>query len=625
MFLLLTLACTDYDLVKDDDVGEPTRDSDPGCPPSFPNCHDSAVDSDEPIDTQIENPDDCDVSVASAGTVTVVDECVGTGGSGGSVDDAFDLVIEYQYTSAGSGSIVMPAIGNVDDDNGDGVVDENDTPDIAFTTWSANTLVVLSGDGSGPIFEVSGFTGQGGVTIADVDSDGDPEVIAITTGNQIAAVNSSGSKEWTSSSFGMMAYPQPAVADLDADGKPEVIGDVGIVNGEDGSTVASLSGLNNSWRTPVAADIDLDGDQEVILANGVFGPTGSLEWSNGGSGSGNFAAVADIDSDPEGEVFFVSGSVLYIHEDDGSLIRQVTIPGSNPGPPSVADFDGDGEVEIAIPANSRLSVWDVDGTMLWDATINDSSGLAGCSGYDMDGDGAYEVLYADQDALRMYDGATGAVLYENYSHSSGTVWEYPVIADIDGDQSAEICISSNGGTYKGVTCFGHAGDGWPRSGPTWGTHDFAVTNLEPDGSVPKVPEVSWKNYNVFRARPAVDDPSTSDVAGSLIDLCVADCNDGPIKLSFQAYNAGGETLEAGTPWALYKNDAGTLTLVQTGALSAELASGEKGEGFVVTVGPEDLGLNGFVLSLDDDGTGVGSVDECDEDNNLVEFPDKICQ
>ncbi len=589
MFLLLSLACTDYDLVKDDDVTDPVRDSSTDCPPSFPDCDEEPEETDEPTDSVVENPQDCDVTIASVGAVTVDDECVGTGGGGGSVEDAFDLAIEYQYTSAGSGSIVMPAIGNVDDDNGDGKVDENDTPDIAFTTWSANTLVVLSGDGSGVIFETSGFSGQGGVTIADVDADGEPEVIAITTGNQIAAVNSKGSIEWTSASFGMMSYPQPTVGDLDADGKPEVIGDVGIVNGEDGSTVASLSGLNNSWRTPIAADIDLDGKQEVILANGVFNATGSMEWSNPGTGAGNFGAVANIDSDPEAEVFFVSGSTLYIHEHDGTLIRQITIPGTNPGPPSVADFDGDGEVEIAIPANTKLSVWDVDGTMLWDTGINDSSGLAGCSGYDMDGDGAYEVLYADQDALRIYDGATGALFYENYSHSSGTVWEYPVIADIDGDLSAEVCISSNGGTYKGVTCFGHAGDGWPRSGPTWGTHDFAVTNIEPDGSVPKSPEVSWKNYNVFRARPAV-----------------------------------GELIEAGTPWAFYKNDAGTLTLVTTGTLD-ELPSGVAMPGFVVEVTPQDMGLNGFVLALDDDGTGLGTVDECDEDNNLIEFPDKICQ
>jgi hypothetical protein len=108
-----------------------------------------------------------------------------------------------------------------------------------------------------------------------------------------------------------MAYPQPAVADLDADGKPEVIGDIGVVNGEDGSTVATLTGITNSWRTPVAADLDQDGKQEIILGNRVFSATGALLWSNAGTGAGNFSAVADVDGDPGGEVFFVSGSQLF--------------------------------------------------------------------------------------------------------------------------------------------------------------------------------------------------------------------------------------------------------------------------------------------------------------------------
>ena len=619
--ILLLLACTENEFHGKDDVEGPSTETGlPDCPPQIPDCHDSEVETDEPIDTEPVNPEDCDVDVAASRVVDINDECKGTGGGGGEVDDAFDLSIEYQYTSSGNGAIVMPAIGNLTDDNGDGKIDENDIPDIAFTTWSGNTLVVLSGDGSGVIFEKSGYNGQGGVTIADADADGDPEVIAITTTNAIALVNGAGVEEWRSNTFAMMQYPQPTVADLDGDGKPEVIGDIGIVNGEDGTTVGTIANPSNSWRTPIAADIDQDGTQEIILANIVANHKGQTEWTNPGSGYGNFGAVANIDNDNEAEVFFVSGSQLFIHEDDGTLIRTVNIPGSNPGPPSIADFDGDGEIEIAIPANTQLSVFDVDGTQLWTRTINDTSGLAGASGYDMNGDGAYEVLFADQDALRIYDGAAGTVLYENYSHSSGTVWEYPVIADIDQDDSAEICIASNGSGYKGVTCFGHNGDGWPQAGPTWGTHDFAVTNIDPDGSVPKKPEASWLKYNVFRARPSVDDPATSDLGGKLTEICVADCNDGPVKISFQVWNEGAETVAAGTPYALYRIDQAGESIVTTGLLP-EIPAGYAPAGIVLEITPDQLGEFGFVLVLDYN----NDVAECDEDNNRIEFLDSICQ
>lgn len=633
MLLLALIACQDYNLNSDADVTPPIEDTGkPDCPPQIPDCYDtgdSSVDDSDP-DTSVS---DCTVQIGPAGTVLVDEECVGRESSVKPVADAYNLKIEYQWTdtTGGNGVIVMPAVGNLTDDNGDGKVDERDVPDIAFTTWSSNTLVVLSGDGSGVHFTKSGWNGQGGVTIADVDADGVPEVVGITTGNQIVCANGSGAVEWTSSSFPMMAYPQPTVADLDADGKPEVIGDVGVVNGEDGSTVATLTGISNSWRTPVAADIDLDGTQEIILGNKVFSHTGALEWSNGGTGAGNFNAVANLDSDAEAEVIFVSGSTAYLHEDDGTLIDSFAIPGTNPGPPSVADFDGDGEIELAVPANTKLSVFDFDGSKLWDTSINDTSGLAGVSGYDMDGDGAYEVLYADQDALRMYDGATGTILYESYSHSSGTVWEYPVIADIDRDDSAEICIASNGsgggGTWKGVTCFGHDGDGWPKSGPTWGTHDFALTNLDADGSVPVKPDPSWQLYNVFRARPAVDDTlePTGNLAGRLTDFCLADCDDGPIRVSFQVWNDGGSDIEETLPFSVYRIDGSTESFLQTGFLPA-VPSGVKPQGQEIEIHPNDWGTNGIVIRLDDDGTGVigGLFEECDEQDNEIWFAESLC-
>lgn len=587
---------------------------------------DGLIDEDFP-DTDRDGLPDCleqscpPLDLGTPGEVAIPEECSGTGTP--TVTDPWNVGIEWQYTSAGSGVIVMPAVGNLTDDNGDGRVDENDTPDIAFTTWTSNTLVALHGDGSGEIFEVSGFDGQGGVTIADVDSDGEPEVVAIQTGYRIAAVDASGTVEWRSASFGMMAYPQPTVCDADGDGDVEVIGDVGVVEGSSGATVGTLSGITSSWRTPVCADLDRDGEQEIILGNKVFHADGSLQWSNGGTGSGNFAAVADVDGDPGGEVFFVSGSTMYLHDDDGAELWRTTIPGSNPGPPAVADFDGDGEIEIAVPANTAISAWNIDGTRLWQMPINDSSGLAGCSGYDVDGDGAYEVLYADQDNFYIYDGATGAVLYSNGTHNSGTVWEYPVTADVDADGSAEVVIASNGGAWQGVTVFGHNGDGWPKSGTTWGTHDFMMTNLDPDGSVPSPPDSPWGTYNVCRARPWVDDPSFPDLAVSITDVCVMDCTYGPAAIGVQAWNQGAQDLEAGHSLAIYSLDSSGDRLIATYRLPA-IPAGTKADGVEFTLDVSDVGDQGFAAVVDDDGTGAGVLSECDEDNNRDEWRDSFC-
>ncbi|NOY25326.1 MAG: hypothetical protein GXP62_05585 [Oligoflexia bacterium] len=567
---------------------------------------------------------ECVIDTVAPGTTSVDDACVAADLE---ITDPWNVAIEWQYTvPSGSGVIVMPAIGNLTDDNGDGVVDENDDPDIVFSTWGRDTLVALRGDGSGTIFEVSGFDGNAGVAIADVDNDGFPEVIAGTTDHRVAAVDSTGRTKWRSDAFAWQMYPQPAVADLDGDGTVEIVMDIAVVAGADGRTVTTLSGLSSSWRAPVTADVDLDGVQEILLGEKAYSNTGAVKWSVALAGDSTFAAVADIDGDPGGESFWVTGSKLYIVDDDGSLIRTVNLNSGStrPGPPAVADFDGDGQVEIAIPASTMLEVFEMDGTRRWQASIQDNSGIAGVSGYDINADGAYEVLYADEVELRIFDGRTGTQLYSNSSHSSATLWEYPTVADVDNDGSAEIVIASNGSVWKGITVLGHAGDGWAKSGTTWPVHDFAMTQVEPDGHVPSPAPHSWDVYNVFRARPTVDDAAT-DLAVEIVDSCFAGCDERSyVALAVQVSNHGGLPSYEDVDVALYGVDGDVLTLVDVLTLPRAIESGHTSDTLVFETTHASMGADGFMVRVDDDGTGRGVQSECDESNNEAWLADWPC-
>ena len=64
--------------------------------------------------------------------------------------------------------------------------------------------------------------------------------------------------------------------------------------------------------------------------------------------------------------------------------------------PNFADFDGDGDAEIAWASSSQFNMFELDGSIKWTQYVVDASGLASCSGYDINGDGAYEVLFADE-------------------------------------------------------------------------------------------------------------------------------------------------------------------------------------------------------------------------------------
>ncbi len=615
---------------------EPPGDTEPPIdtePPVEEECNGEDDDGDGLVDEGFDDTDgdgiadcvddDCTVDEHPGGAVEQVAACDGTVVE--EVVDPWNVTIEWQWTSDGSGVVVMPAVGNLTDDNGDGLIDEHDTPDIAFTDWTMGDLVALHGDGSGEIFRTDGFIGISGVTIADVDGDGMSEVIGLTSDYEVVAVDGTGAVEWTSDTFILSSYPQPAVADLDGDGEVEVVYDSAVVSGADGSTLFQLSGITTSYRAPVVADLDADGTQEIILGEGVFSHTGALEWSVSTGYTSAFAAVADLNGDAvASEVVMAIGSSIGLYEHDGSLLRTIMLPGSHPGPPSVADFDGDGEVEIAVAAGGTINMWEVNGVMRWSQPISDSSGMAGCSGYDIDGDGAYELLYADEQRFHLYDGASGTEHYSNGSHDSATLWEYPVTADVDGDGSAEIVIASNGLDWHGITVFGHAGDGWQPSGPTWGTHDYSHGNLDPDGGVPNPPPLPWEGHNVFRARPVVDGPAYADLTVAVEDVCVASCEDGPVKLSFAVANQGYQPLQAGVSVALYAVASDGKELIDTMELD-ELPAGQAIAGGVFELGPDEWGERGVLLRVDDDGEGVGQVTECDETNNEAEYSDMPCE
>lgn len=617
----MLLACVDYDIKGDPDEPDGLDTSvDTDCPPSIPDCMDTDT---TPVDTDtatVIDPDDCTVTAVAAGTVTINDECTGTT-SGGEITDPYDLNIEYQYTSSASGSVVKTSVINLTDDDGDGAVTTDDIPEIVFTVYSANELVVLSGDYSGEILVQSGWNGSGDIVTADVDGDGEVEICGFNTSNQIQCIHIDGTNVWTSTGRASSGYPHITACDLDQDGTPEVIGDNVVVDGTDGSTLFTFA-ASSAYSVPVCADIDRDGTSEIIHGDSVYDHNGNVEWSMPASGTSEMAGVINADSDDEAEVFLASDT-LSIYEHDGTLKASVGIANRYPGPPCAADFDGDGEVEIAVPQGTLFILYETDGTEIWRSTMQDGSGLAGCSGYDMDGDSIYEVLFADEVAVRLYDGRTGAVLYESYAHNSGTLYEYPVVADVDHDGSSEIIISENLGTQMGITVYGHAGSGWPASGPAWQSHDFAVTNFEADGSIPQHPEESWLKYNVFRARPAVDDPSSPDLGGDIVDVCVADCVNGPVKVSVQVWNEGALDVDAGVPWSYYRDDGGSLTYVMSGVLPA-LPMGVSAASFEIELTPDQLGDNGFVIRLDDDGMGGEELGECFEDNNTLTYTDTLC-
>ncbi len=554
------------------------------------------------------------------------------------VDDPWNLAVELTIPSpSGGGSYSAPLVANLDDDNNDGIIDDRDTPELIYTDLdyvNGLALIARRSDGS-ELFRRTDFDAWSTPLIADIDQDGAPEIVGRLTNGDVVALSADGdSIEWTSDTPASLNYfygVVPTIGDADDDGDLEIAYEVLNEQGMAVRLVDATTG-NTLWEhrvdtvysTPVMADLDRDGSAEVIFGNTIFNGAGDVVWL-GDAAETNFNAVADVDGDADGEVISVIASGVTIVDADGTEITTWPLLHGlafRPGPACVADFDGDGTSEIAIPSSDEMQVYEFDGTPVWDtpAAIQDFSGIAGCTGYDVDGDGRFEILFADEVTFWIFDGLTGDVNFEESAHSSGTIWEYPTVADFDKDGSAEVFIASNGyddsGAVPGIVVYGHAGSGWARAGSTWAIHDYAPNKIASDNTVAVGGAQPWQIQNLYRARPTVE-TAASDLRITFGDACVSSCLDGGVvNVAFRVTNHGQTTVPAGIVVSLWAT--GDDAPIASVTLDEPVVSGQSVSASLAT----NFGSIHGSLELRVD--AEGNVGECDRSNNAVAVINNFC-
>ncbi len=383
-----------------------------------------------------------------------------------------------------------------------------------------------------------------------------------------------------------------SLADLEGDGLPEVIVGNVALNGQDGSlkwdgvvTSGGTGGIgNNAFLGPysIAVDIDLDGQREVMAGNTLYGADGAVRWTfdygegNNSACGGNLAcdgyvAAANFDDDPQGEIVIVRLGEVFVLEHDGGLLWRQAIPVDDcafneSGPPTVADFDGDGRPEIGTAAADFYAVLDMDCDadplpegcasrgVLWAAPNEDcSSRVTASSVFDFEGDGKAEMIYADEAALRIFDGGTGRVLFQDDTHGSHTRIEMPVIADVDNDGNADIVIPENGSNEgtPGLEVFKDASDNWVRTRRIWNQHAYSVTNVTEDGRLPAAPDPNWLDGRLNNFRQNVQPSGVFDAPDLVLRALSADtarCGaELVLGLEVIAANEGALSVPAGIP------------------------------------------------------------------------------
>jgi len=556
--------------------------------------------------------------------------------------DAFTIGPAYNQV------IVTPVVGNLDDDNGDGMIGPGDIPDIVFTAYTGSTgwfndgyLRALSGADGSELWGVPGVRGAAGVAMGDVDGNGAPEVFTVDNGGNLRAFDHQGNDLW-SCPAGAGAYGYPAIANADGQGTAEILVGSSVCT-SDGKLLVTTA-LNHNWYfgaldfyspTSFFTDLDQDGTMEIVSGAGVSRLDGSTMWI----GPGGHAAVADFDlpmADPNApEVVIVRGGIVSILNGltGAEVWSRSGVLDQYGGPPTVADFDGDGKAEIGVAASSIYAVFNPDDPsgVLWTAPIQDkTSYVTGSSVFDFNGDGNAEVVYADEQTLWVFDGKTGTPVVTLGDHVSATYHEYPVMADVDADGHVDIVLASNngyfGGPWTGIRVFSGMNNDWASGRPVWNEHAYHITNVNDDLSIPVTEKPHWKDRNSFREGGfgELGALSAADLVPVILGHCAESCPETD-RVVFRFENRGAIAAQSGVPYAVVGIAMdGTRTVLAAGTVQQPIEAGFSTPAMDVSIeATEAAKYASMVLIVDNDGMGFVTTTECDENNNEVTVPE-IC-
>ena len=390
-----------------------------------------------------------------------------------------DLIPSYSFAdeSEMTGTFQAPVVGNLTDDNQDGIINDKDIPDIALVMGNefgedSGVIRLISGRGDA-IHDTIGWSSFNntsyapaifaGLATGDIDGDGLYEIVTMVTESDLTTCH-------------------PAAYEI-TDNRTLTLQAVS----EDTLWCNVINNSHHAAHVPSLGDIDNDGNVEVLFGDSIYegdtldlrfaGGSGAgwnnswFEYPNGYWNSGYHSFMYDVDGDGT-TLELVSGKTIY--NNDGSIYCELAT--ENDGYPAIANITSDAGPEIVLTANQNVSIYssvsnggicaEIDSipnspyedtnlsgileTEHPDCDLSRKSYGGPATIADFDGDGSAEI------------GVSGACWYTIYKHTSSSgLFRYAMaqtrdwssastgstVFDFDGDDRAEIVFADEDALY----------------------------------------------------------------------------------------------------------------------------------------------------------------------------------
>ncbi len=391
-----------------------------------------------------------------------------------------------------------------------------------------------------------------------------------------------------------------------------------------------------------------------------------------------YTSVADVDLDGVLDIIATydgsSNIGVLVHDRNGikwSYDGLPTVGFSNAGSASVTEVIDDTQQgfaqnypEFIVVSGHRVTAFNLNqasrnttSPFWWQQVVVDRSGITGVTSFDFNGDGLEEIVYHDEESLRIVYGGMAPYPadvdternYVVFNVGSLTADEIPLIADIDGDNEAEIItlggindrLTSNNASIVTIESDPTRGSPWTNTRNLWNQREYSHVNINDDLSVPQsqqLPQLEFpapgsgrRPFNRYLVQQPIFDENFEPyipVADVVVDFSDVSCSAVGYEVRFEVCNSGSRGLSYGTPIQVYGDNP---TLVSAASVFTDtlprnieidgcdtltllLPLSIQGEVFVMV---NDNGSIPGPFSLDDDFPSTG-VAECDYTNNI--FP-----
>lgn len=325
--------------------------------------------------------------------------------------------------------------------------------------------------------------GAFGVDAADVDGDGDMDVLAAARDEDwVVLYRNEGNWQFVREGVSeRRAFDGPrtaAGADLDGDGVPEIV-----AGALEGSEVAAWHATTDGWEKAViapagtapgaravrGADMDGDGDTDLVAslrnADGIAlylqsADAWAQDWvaAEGTLEGAYWVELADFDEDGDTDVLgvgrFADEIAWYVNDGSGTF-DVISVTGDRPfgqvRGAAAGDLDGDGDLDVAgVAGGDGQAAWFENEGDAWTfhplTQVGEFAGARSIDIGDIDGDGDLDILAAAREAGEVAwwenDGAGSFGRRPISAVAGGVDGPYGSrLSDLDGDGLPEVLVA----------------------------------------------------------------------------------------------------------------------------------------------------------------------------------------